>query len=192
MAGSESGSAGDPEGTSPGEAALRAALAEHGEELAGALDHAEAVGELVDLVVLTIATADEDEVERVTESLASLVKAVDGLSTEESVALAEAVGENAADAAGALETVLRLERDGHLDDLVSLAGTFAALDVDDDAVGSVGRLLGAAAEAESASEPVGLVGFVRAMRSADVRAGLGYLLALVRATGRSLREDRGG
>ena len=175
------------DGPSPGEAALREALAEHGEEVAGALDHADRLGEAIDAAVLTVASADDDEVEYVTESIVSLIRAVDGLSTEGAATLAGIVGENGEEAASALETLLRLERDGSLDDLVALAEAASELELDDDAVCGLNRLLGAVGEAERGAEPVGLLGALRSIRTPEGRAGLGYLLEIVRAQGRSLR-----
>lgn len=171
-----------------GEEALRDALDEHGAELAAALSHTEQVEDLIETVILVVASADEEEVEHVTDSLVALANAVDGLATEESVALAEAIGERGDDAAAALETVLRLEREDELGNLVDLAGTLSALDLDEESVEGLNRLLDAVGEAERDHEPVGLLGGLRAARTPDVRAGLGYLLAVVRARGRRLRE----
>lgn len=186
MAGVE-GEDGSGDELSPGEAALREALAEHGEEIGAALEHADEAKEALDTVVLTVASADEDEVEYVTEAIVNLVDAVDGLSTAESAALAETVGENGEDLASALETVIRLERDGSLDDLAALAGTLSALEVDEDGVRGATRLLGAIGEAERGSEPVSALGLLRGLRTPDARAGVGYLFSVLRAVGRGFR-----
>lgn len=172
-----------------GEAALREALDAHGEELAAAIERSDEVGDLLETAILMIATADEDEVEYVADAGASLLRAADGLATDETADLAEDVGERADDLAEALELVLELQRQGHLEDLVDLAKTMSALEVDADAVRGMNTALGALGEAERESEPVGFLGFLRGLRSADARAGLGYLLALLRAQGRRLRRE---
>lgn len=177
------------EDITPGELALRDALADHGEDLAAALEHTDQLEAILETAVLVIASADEDDVDEITDSIVSLIEAVDGLATEQSVALADAIGEHGEDAASALETVLRLERNGSLDELVTLAETLSDLSMDDDAVRGLNRLMRAVGEAEADSEPVGLLGALRAMRTADARTGLGYLLAIVREQGRSLRGD---
>ena len=219
-----------------GEAALRAALAEHGEDIAEAIDKTDEAGDILTTAVLAAATANEADVEYVTESTVNLVEAVDGLSTEETAALATAVGEDADDLAAALETVLALQREGHLDDLVTvatafseslsagevenlaemverdgpdivaaldtvielqregdldalveLAGTLSALEVDADAARGLNTALAALGEAERESEPVGLLGAIRQLGGRDARAGLGYLVTVLKAKGRRLR-----
>ncbi len=218
--------------------ALRAALAEHDEELAAAVEQVDELDDVLTTAILVVASADEDDVEYVTESVANLVRAGDGLSTAEAAVLATAVGENADELAATLETVVALQREGHLDDLetlatafagslspeeveelaatleahgtdvveatdvvvelhrsgelaelVELARTLSALDVDDDAVAGLNAVLGAVGEANRTAEPVGLLGLLSGLRGRDARAGLGYLLALLRAQGRRLRGD---
>ena len=143
---------------SAGEEAIRAAIAEHGEDVASAIEHTDEIGEVLDLAILTIASADDDEVDYVTDSIVNLVQAADGLSTEGSVALAEAVGESGEELTHALEMVV--------------------------------RLAGAVGAAEQDAEPVGVLGFVRGATSAEGRAGLGYLLEVLRALGRGGRGGR--
>lgn len=172
-----------------GEEAIRAALAEHGEDVAAAIERTDDVKAVVDLAILTIASADDDEVDQVTDSIANLLLAVDGLSTDGSVALAEAVGESGEELARALEMVVRLEREGDLDGLVELAEAVSAVTVDEGSVSGLDRLARAASEAEDRAEPVGLLGFLRGVRSREGRAGLGYLLAVLRGLGRDARED---
>lgn len=173
--------------TGAGEAALRDALDEHGADLAAALEGSDAVGDAVETAILLVASADEGEIEYAVDSTANLVRAVDGLSTEGAAALAEDVGESGDDLAEALAMVLELHREGHLEDLVGLAKTLSALEVDEDAAEGLNTVLGAVGDAEREHEPVGLLGFLRGARSPDARAGLGYLLALLRAQGRRLR-----
>jgi uncharacterized protein YjgD (DUF1641 family) len=175
--------------TGDGEAALREALDVHGEELAAAIERSDEVADLFETAILTVATADEAEIENVTEGAANLIRAADGLSTAGAAALAEDVGDSGEDLAEALELLLELQREGHLDDLVDLAKTLSAIEVDDEAVEGLNTVLGAIGEAERENEPVGMLGMVRGLRSRDARAGLGYLLAVLRAQGRRVRGE---
>ena len=136
------------------------------------------------------------------------------LATDETVALAETVGENGDELQDALETLLVLQRSGTLDELAelaevgslataalddemvtSLAGTGAALGevaqtaADDDTRDGIETLLAGLGEAErEPAEPVGPVGLLRGLRDPDVQYGLGYLLALAGAVGRERAE----
>ena len=172
-----------------GEEAIRAALAEHGEDVAAAIERTDQVKDLVDLAILTVASADEDQVEHVTAAASHLVRAVDGLSTEGSVALAEAVGDNGEELTQALETIGRLQREGKLDELFAIAGAVSAVDVDDGTVAGLDRFASAVSAAESRSRPVGVLGFLGGLWSQDARVGLGYLLELLRALGRGRRRE---
>lgn len=171
-----------------GEAALREALAANGDELAAVVDSADELQDVLATAVLIVASADEAELDHVTESTANLVAAADGLSTEAAAALATDVGENADDLSAALDTVLELQREGHLDDLVDLAKTLSALDVEPETVAGLNDVLAAVGEARRDPEPVGLLGLLGGLRSRDARAGLGYLVALLKAQGRRVRE----
>lgn len=182
------GSRADREGDGEGEAALRAALDEHGGDLAAAVQRTDELSELLTTAILVIASADEDELEHVTESTANLVEAADGITTAEAADLAGDVGENAGDLATVLETLLELEREGHLEDLVALSKQLSALEMDDDAIAGANTLLSAVGAAERQSEPVGLLGALRALRGADARAGLGYLVGILKAIGRQSGE----
>lgn len=184
--GGRGGGTGDGGG---GETALREALDEHGADLAAALEGSDAVGDAVETAILLVASADEDEIEYVADSTANLVRAADGLSTEGVASLAEDVGESGDDLAEALAMVLELQREGHLEDLLELAKTLSTLEVDEDAAEGLNTVLGAVGDAEHEHEPVGLLGFLRGARSRDARAGLGYLLAVLRAQGRRLRGE---
>jgi len=218
-------------------AELEAALDEHGGDLAAALDRTDEAADLVETAIIVLASADEAEIEALTESTGNLVAAADGLTTEGAARLATDVGEHGDDLRDALQTVLALQRDGHLDDLttiaaafseslspdeveelatmleesgtetiealdvvlalqregqledlVALAGTLSALEIDADTAAGLNTVLASVGEAQRESEPVGLIGFLRGLASRDARAGLGYLLALLRGQGRRLRE----
>jgi hypothetical protein len=181
------GSRGDDD-RGDGEAALRAALAEHGDELAAAVERTDELEELLRTAILVAASADETELEYVTDSTANAVAAADGLTTGEAAKLAAQVGGNANDLATVLETVLELERGGHLEELVALARQLSALEVEPATVEGANTVLAAIGDAERESEPVGLVGLLRGLRTADARAGLGYLLAILRSLGRRRRN----
>lgn len=178
----------DADARSPGHAALHAAIEAHGEDLATAVEHTDTVADLLDTVILTIAAAEDDEVDRVTESLSSLVRAADALSTEETAALAAAIGENADDLTAALDRLLALERDGHLNALVDLAAAASHLDLDRDAIDGASRVAAGVAAAERDAESTGPLGALWSLRSRDGRAGLGYLVAAVRGIGRTREE----
>ncbi|MFB6309921.1 MAG: DUF1641 domain-containing protein [Salinirussus sp.] len=175
--------------TGEGEAALRAALDAHGEELAAAVERTDAAGDLIETALLMVASADEDEVEYVADSAANLIRAADGLSTDGAATLAADLGDNAEDLSEALELVLELQREGHLEELVDLARTLSAIEVDADAVEGLNTVIAAVGEAEREHEPVGFLGLLRGLRAPDARAGLGYLLSLLRAQGRRLRSE---
>jgi len=229
------GERGDGEGA--GEKQIREVLDVHGDDLAAALDRTDEVADLVETTILILASADDDEIDHLTESIGNVVDAADGLSTEEAAALATSVGENGEDLSAtvdtllefqqegrlddfatiasafseslspeeveelatmleengaetveALDVVLDLHREGQLDDLVDLAKVVSTLEIDADTAAGMNTFLGAIGEAQRESEPVGLLGFVSGMRSRDARAGLGYLLALLKAQGRRVRE----
>lgn len=169
--------------TSNGERALREAIDENGEQLAAVLERTDQFGDLLETAVLVIASAEDDEVEHVTESLVNLVDAADSLSSDEAALLVDALEEDGEEMAEALGAVLELQREDQLEDLIELAGTLSALEVDDDAAGGLNRLLGAVSDAEQEAEPVGPVGFARGLLDRDVRSGLGYLLAVLRSLG---------
>lgn len=174
--------------TGDGEAALRAALAEHGDDLAAAIEASDELDDVLETAVLILASADEMEVEHVTDSSVHLLHAVDGLTTADAADLAGEVGANAGELSTVLETLLELEREGHLDELVALSKQLSALEVEPEAVAGANTLLAAVGDAERESEPVGLLGALRALRHPDARAGLGYLVATLKAVGRRLTE----
>ncbi|MFW6317203.1 MAG: DUF1641 domain-containing protein, partial [Halorubrum sp.] len=130
---------------------------------------------------------------------------------EETVARAETVGSNGDELSEAMETLTELQRSGALDELAelaqvgslataalddemvrSLAGTGSALGevadtaADDDARDGVKTMLeGVGAAHRSDPEPVGALGLARSVRDPEIRYGLGYLLAISKAIGRS-------
>ncbi|WP_435066590.1 DUF1641 domain-containing protein [Haloplanus sp. C73] len=111
--------------TGEGERALRDAISNHGDALAALVEQTDELETVLTTAILVAASADDPELEHITDSTANLVDAADGISTAETAALAGVVGENADDLSASLETVLRLQREGQLDDLVTLSTAFA-------------------------------------------------------------------
>jgi uncharacterized protein YjgD (DUF1641 family) len=168
---------------------LRAALAAHDEELAAAVEGTDELGDLLTTAILVAASADDEEVEHLTGRTSNLVEAVDGLATDETAALAADLGENAGELARLLETLLALQREGHLDDLIELAEPLAALEIDEDTAEGLNAVLGAVGEAGTDSGPLSLSGLVSDLRRSELRAGVGYLLSLLKALGRRVQES---
>jgi len=112
----------------------------------------------------------------------------DSLSPAELEELATMLEESGGDLVDALDVVLDLQREGDLEALVDTAQALSVLDLDPDSVAAMNSLVGALGQAQRETEPMGLLGTVSALRSADVRAGLGYLVSVLRALGRSVRH----
>jgi len=190
---------------------LEAAIAANPEAVAAFVRRLDAVNELLDVVALGEDALTDEMVVELAGTGSTLAESADAVATEETVALAGAVGENGDDLAEALETLVELQRSGALEDLADLAG-IASLGtdaLDDEMVrslaatgGSLGELadtagapetrdgietlldgVGAAERAEP--QAVGAVGLVRALRDPEVKYGLGYILAMASAIGRS-------
>lgn len=189
---------------------LEAAIERNPEAVAEFVQHLDAVNELLDVLSLGESALDDEMVRELSATGSTLAESADGLATDETVALAETVGENGDDLREALDTLLALQRSGTLGELAelaevgslataalddemvtSLAGTGAALGEvaqtasDDDTRDGIETLLASVGEAErNSSEQVGAVGLLRGLRDPDVQHGLGYLLALAGAIGR--------
>lgn len=104
-----------------GEQALRDALAENGEQLAAVVESSDELQDVLTTAILIVASADEDELDHITDSITNLTEAADGISTAEAAALATDVGANAEELSSTLSTLLELERSGDLETLVTLA-----------------------------------------------------------------------
>jgi len=195
-------------------AELEAAIAENPDAVAEFVRRLDAVNELLDVLALGEGALTDEMVRDVAGTTATLAESADGIATEETVGLAETVGENGAELEDALESVLTLQRTGALDELVELGGAASLLTaaLDDEMVTSLagtGTSLGeladtateedthngletmlegvAAAEAETPDQ-VGPLGLLGAARDPDVQYGLGYLLSIARAIGRERGE----
>lgn len=194
---------------------LESAIEQNPEAVAEFVAHLDAVNELLGVLSLGESALTDGMVRELSATGSTLAESADGLATEETVALAEAVGENGDELRDALDTLVVLQRSGTLDDLTelatvaslgsaalddemvrSLAGTGAALGEvaqaasDDDTRDGIETLLAGVGEAErEPADPVGPVGLVRELRDPDVQHGLGFLLAVAGAVGRERSAD---
>ncbi|MEF8790526.1 MAG: DUF1641 domain-containing protein [Haloarculaceae archaeon] len=190
--------------------ALETAVAENPEEVVAFVERLGLLNELLDTTALATSAMDDEMVMRLAGTSSLLAESADGLATPETARLAASVGENAEDLEGALETVLRLERAGTLEELAELAdaATLLTSAMDDEMVmrlartgSSLGEVADTAAEPETARgiqrlldavgeaggeppEPVGAVGLLGALRDPEVKRGMGFLVALARGLGR--------
>jgi len=194
---------------------LESAIEQNPEAVAEFVEHLDAVNELLGVLSLGESALTDGMVRELSATGSTLAESADGLATEETVALAEAVGENGDELRDALDTLVVLQRSGTLDELTelatvaslgsaalddemvrSLAGTGAALGEvaqaasDDDTRDGIETLLAGVGEAErEPADPVGPVGLVRELRDPDVQHGLGFLLAVAGAVGRERSAD---
>ncbi|WP_336338370.1 DUF1641 domain-containing protein [Haloarcula brevis] len=195
---------------------LESAIEQNPEAVADFVDRLDAVNELLAVLSLGESALDDEMVRELSATGATLAESADGLATDETVALAERIGENGDDLRAALDTLLALQRSGTLDELAelaevgslasaalndemvtSLAGTGAGVGElaqtasDDDTRAGIETLLEGLGDAERKSpEQVGAVGLLRGLRDPDVQYGLGYLLALAGAVGRERTDGR--
>jgi len=128
---------------------------------------------------------------------------------DETTEIDRVVSENPEAIAESLETLVRLQETGTLDDLVGVADALALLSaaMDDEMVttlASTGARLGEVADTaadedvarglestlaavgeatEAEPERLGIVGLARAMRDPQVQTGMGFLVAVARALG---------
>jgi len=191
-------------------AELATAIEENPEAVATFVERLDAVNELLEVLELGTDALDDDMAVSLAGTAATLGESADGLATEETVTLAENVGENGESLGQALETLAALQEQGTLDDLVelaevvslltdaldddmavSLAGTGASLGeladsaAEEDTRDGLSTVLGAVGDAQSEDvSRVGTLGLLRATRDEEVQAGLGYLVLLARALGR--------
>ncbi|MFC6719003.1 DUF1641 domain-containing protein [Natrialbaceae archaeon GCM10025810] len=198
------------------EQTLEKLVAENPHEVARFLERIDVVNDLLDTADLATAAMDDRMVQELSGTATNLGAAADGLATEEVARLGEATGENADDLAEAIETLAQLQRSGTLDDLVAVAdvaalgsaamddgmvttlaargtrlGEVAETAADDDVARTLESLLEAVGEAGSEpAEPVGAIGVAKALRDPEVKAGMGFLLALAKAFGRTTRQRR--
>jgi uncharacterized protein YjgD (DUF1641 family) len=134
---------------------------------------------------------------------------------DETTEIDRVVSENPEAIAESLETLVRLQETGTLDDLVGVADALALLSaaMDDEMVttlASTGARLGEVADTaadedvarglestlaavgeatDAEPERLGIVGLARAMRDPQVQTGMGFLVAVARALGSDLDEQ---
>jgi len=202
------------DGTAETHTELEAAIAENPEAVADLVRRLDAVNELLDVLALGEHALTDEMVREMAGTTATLAESADGLATDETVGLAETVGQNGAELQDALESLVVLQQSGSLDELVELASVASLLTaaLDDEMVvslagtgASLGELADSVAEEDAQdgietvvnglktaeSEPpdrVGPVGLLKATRDPEVQHGLGYLLAMARAIGASRIE----
>ncbi|OYR59887.1 hypothetical protein DJ71_24895 [Halorubrum sp. E3] len=112
----------------------------------------------------------------------------ESLSAAEVEELSTTLEDNGTEIVEALDLVLELQRGGQLEELVDLANTLSALEIDEDTAEGLNNLLAAVGEAQRISERVGVLGLLRELRSRDARDGLGSLVEFLKAQGRGLRR----
>lgn len=194
---------------------LQTAIEENPEEVARFVQRLDAVNELLDVLSLGEGALTDEMVRDLSDTTATLAESADALATDETVTLAETVGDNGGEFQEALESLLSLQRSGTLDELVEIADTVslltAALDdemvrslattgdslgevaqtaADDDVRAGLETMLTGVGEAhEEPPERVGALGLLKHSRDPDVQYGLGYLLAIAKAIGQSHSES---
>ncbi len=194
---------------------LEAAISENPEAVAQFVRRLDAVNELLDTLALGESALTDEMVRDLAGTTATLAESADGIATEETVGLAETVGQNGAELQDALESLVALQRTGTLEELIELAEVVSLLTaaLDDEMVRSLagtGSSLGELAQTAADSgtrdglgtvlqgvgdaeheepERVGPVGLLRAARDPDVQYGLGHALAIARAIGQSQRSQ---
>ncbi|WP_092562185.1 DUF1641 domain-containing protein [Halorubrum sp. SD626R] len=194
---------------------LESIVAENPEAVAAFVERLDAVTEFLDVVALGESALTDEMVVELAGTASTLAESADGLATDETVALAEAVGANGDELRDALETLVELQRSGALADLAEVAqvGSLASDALDDEMVRSLaktGSALGEVADtaagddvrdgattllegvgAAERSDPdrVGALGLARSVRDPEVQYGLGYVIAISKAIGRSRAAD---
>ncbi|WP_396610313.1 DUF1641 domain-containing protein [Haloferax sp. S1W] len=192
--------------------ALEAAVEAHPEEVVAFVERLGLVNELLDTTQLATAAMDDEMVTSLADTSSLLLESADGLATRETASLATSVGENAEDLESALQTLVRLEQTGTLDELAQIADAVTLLTaaMDDEMVADLaktGSSLGEVADTasdpdtvraiqtmlrgmgEAGSEPpkrTGTIGMVRSLRDPEVQRGMHFLLALARGIGSDL------
>lgn len=195
--------------------ALLEAVEQNPEEVAKLIERLGLVNELLDAAEFLTAAADDEMVAETVGMTALLGEAADGMATPETAAMAGTVGENAATLDSAMESLIRLEESGSLEDLVEMgeALSFLVAAMDDEMIASATRLAGTLGElgdatndpavtgtlnamitslgeaADGEPEQVGMVGMLRAMRKPEVQTGLGFLLGVAEELGGELQQN---
>jgi len=194
---------------------LEAAIAENPEAVADFIERLDAVNELLDVVDLGTSAMTDEMVVELSGTAETLAASADGIATEETVGLAESVGENGRELQEALDTLVELQQSGTLDELAELGdvvslGTAAMTDEMVRSLAGTGSSLGELADTAAQEETrdgltamlnsvsaaeqaetvaVGPVGLMKAIRDPEIQHGLGYLLAIAKALGQQQSTD---
>ncbi len=189
--------------------AVREAIADNPETVARLLEQSGQLSATLDALALVEDGLDDEMVESLTGDATTLGLAATELADQGTVELGAAVGENGDELAAAVEQIAVLQRTGTLDRLVAVADAVALLtDAMDDemveTVASTGTALGELADTATDDEvshglarmlhgvgeagageadPVGPLGLLSALRDPEVKAGMGYLVAIARGIG---------
>ncbi|EMA59453.1 DUF1641 domain-containing protein [Halorubrum kocurii] len=196
---------------------VREAIADNPETVAALLEQSGQLSATLDALALVEDGLDDEMVESLASDATTLGLAATELADRETVELGAAVGESGEELAAAVRQIAVLQRTGTLDRLTELADAVALLTdaMDDEMVETVAatgtalgeladtateeevshglvRMLDGVGEAGSGeAEPVGPIGLLSALRDPEVKAGMGYLVAVARgigATGPDLSE----
>jgi uncharacterized protein YjgD (DUF1641 family) len=197
------------------EGELTAAIAENPDAVADLVRRLDAVNELLDVLALGEGALTDEMVRNMAGTSSTLAESADAMATDETVDIASTIGTNGAALNDALESLIALQQSGTLDELMELAGVLslltAALDdemvrslaatgsslgelaqsaADENARDGIQTTLAALGEADNEQpERVGPVGLLKASREPEVQHGLGYLVAVARAIGRTRSEN---
>jgi len=189
--------------------AVREAIADNPDTVARLLEQSGQLSATLDALALVEDGLDDEMVESLTGDATTLGLAATELAGQETVDLSAAVGENGDELADAVERIAVLQRTGTLDRLTEVADAVALLtDAMDDemveTVASAGTALGELADTATDdqvshglvrmldgvgeasaddADPVGPIGLISALRDPEVKAGMGYLIAVARGIG---------
>ena len=188
---------------------VREAIADNPEAVAALLEQSGQLSAMLDALALAEDGLDDEMVESLTSDATTLGLAATELAGRETVELTAAVGENGTDLAAAVRRVAVLQQTGTLDRLAEVGDAVALLTdaMDDETVETVAstgtalgeladtatedevshglvRMLNGVGEADAGeADPLGPIGLLGALRDPEVKAGMGYLVAVARGIG---------
>ncbi|MFC6730076.1 hypothetical protein ACFQDG_15610, partial [Natronoarchaeum mannanilyticum] len=118
---------------------LETAIEQNPEAVAEFVEHLDAVNELLDVLSLGESALSDEMVRELSATGSTLAESADGIATDETVALAETVGEMRDELLDALDTLIVLQKSGTLDELAEIAevGSLATAALDDEMVTSL-------------------------------------------------------
>ena len=212
--GGDGGTDADAESVPP---EVREAIADNPETVAALLEQSGQLSTLLDALALVEDSLDDEMVESLAGDATTLGLAATELADNGTVELGAAVGENGDELAAAVRRVAVLQRTGTLDRLTEVADAVALLTdaMDDEMIetvaatgtslgeladtatddevnrGIVRMLEGVGAAGSAEAEPVGPISLLGALRDPEVKAGMGYLVAVARGIGAASPEPDG-